>query len=585
MARVPKRSIAEMKRLIEVASGRRPADYYVANGRVVNVYSGEVIEGNVAISGERIAYVGPSATMVGSKTEVVDAGGDYIVPGFFDPHGHADLLYNPATFSDRVVVTGTTAVFADNHDLANALGLKGLRRILRDSKSYPLKFFTGVPAVSPPFPNIEGEDSYPLEDVSDLLREEAALAISEVTSFVRLIKADRMLLAKIALARNWEKKVEGHTVGASYDRLNAIINGGITSCHESIKPEDVLNRVRLGLYVMLRHGSIRSDLRYLSEALRECQGMSSNRVMLTTDSVFVEDLINRGYMDYLVSEAITYGIEPIEAIRMVTLNPATYFCLDGDLGGIAPSRFADISIVKDLRKPTPRLVMEGGRIVAREGELTVDPSPIPSVGLGDRPLTLGKIDEDLFRVPYRGKGKLTVPVIHIVDKTVTERRDAELAVRDGALQSDPSRDVLKIILIQRNGKRRGAGFLSGFGGKIGAIASSIAHDTHNVMVIGGDDRDMAIALGRVVRIKGGIVLVCGGRVVHELGLPIGGTMSPLPMRQLAREVGKLKGVFKDFGCPLEDPIWTMGFLSFTGVVEVRITLSGVYDVKQGRVIF
>jgi adenine deaminase len=200
--------------------------------------------------------------------------GDYLIPGYFDPHAHADLLFNPATFSDQIVVTGTTAVFADNHDLANSLGIKGLRKILRDSKSYPLKFFMGVPAVSPPFPDIEGKDFYPLRDLSGLLENEAALAVSEITPFVRLAKGDRRLLSKITSARNAGKRVEGHTVGASYDKLNAIIDGGITSCHESIKPEDLINRVRLGLYVMLRHGSIRSDLNPLSKALREYKGIS-----------------------------------------------------------------------------------------------------------------------------------------------------------------------------------------------------------------------------------------------------------------------------------------------------------------------
>jgi adenine deaminase len=571
--------------LIEVASGRRAADYYLANGRIVNVYSGEVIEGNVATSGERIAYVGPSDTMVGWETKVVDARGDYLIPGYFDAHTHTDLLYNPASFSDQVVVTGTTAVFADNHDLANVLGLKGWKRIIRDSRSYPLKFFVGLPAVSPPLPDIEGKDFYPLRDLSGLLKEEAALAVSEVTPFVRLVKGDRRLLSKITVARNVGKRVEGHTVGASYDRLNAIINGGITSCHESIRPEDVLNRVRLGLYVMLRHGSIRNDLQSLSRALKECQTMSSSRVMLATDSIFAEDLVSRGYMDYVVSEAIKYGIEPIEAIRMATLNPAVYFGLDGDLGGIAPSRFADVSIVQDLRRPTPRLVIERGRIVAKEGKLTVDPSPPPAIGLGDRPFKLGKIDETLFRVKSPRKDRVRVPLIHIADKTVTARRDAELTLRDGAIQVDSSRDILKIVLIQRDGKRRGCGFLSGFGAGIGGVASSIAHDTHHLMVIGGDDRDMAIALDRIIHIKGGIVIANGGEIVHELPLPIGGIMSPLPMGELAREVEKLKRVFRDFGCPLEDPIWTMGFLSFTSIVEVRITPSGVYDVKKGRVIF
>ncbi len=307
--------------------------------------------------------------------------------------------------------------------------------------------------------------------------------------------------------------------------------------------------------------------------------------MLTTDGIFADDLVSRGYMDYLVAEAIKYGIEPIEAIRMATLNPATYFGLDWDIGGIAPSRYADLSIVEDLRRPTPRLVMERGRVVAREGRLVIDPSPLPSVGLGDRPFKLGKIDESLFRVKSRREGKVRIPAIHIVDKTVTEKRNAELPVKDGVIEADSSRDILKIILIQRDGKRRGCGFLSGFGAKIGGIASSIAHETHNLMVIGGNDRDMAIALDRVIRIKGGIVLVNRGRIVHEFPLPIGGIMSSLPIRELAREVEKLKSVFREFGRPLEDPIWTIGFLSFTSIVEVRITLSGVYDVKRGRVIF
>jgi len=411
-----KRSIAEIKRLIGVASGRRAADFYLANGKIVNVYSGEIIEGNVATSGERIAYVGSSGAMVGSRTKVLDVKGDYLIPGFFDPHAHADLLVNPASFSNEVVVTGTTALFADNHDLANSLGPKGLRRILRDSQSYPLKFFMGLPAVSPPFPGIEGEDLYPLRELSSLLENEAALGISEITPFVRLVRGDRRLLSKITLARNAGKRVEGHTVGASSDKLNAIIDGGITSCHESIKPEDLVVRIRLGLYVMLRHGSIRSDLKTLSEALRDCEGMSSNRAMLTTDGVFAEDLVSRGYMDYLVSEAIECGIKTIQAIRMATLNPATYFGLDWDLGGIAPSRFADISVVKDLRRPTPRLVMERGRIIAREGRLVIDPSPPPAIGLGDRPFKLGRINEALFRVESRKRGGVRVPTIHIVGR-------------------------------------------------------------------------------------------------------------------------------------------------------------------------
>ncbi|NIQ37492.1 MAG: amidohydrolase family protein [Proteobacteria bacterium] len=559
-------------------------DILITNGQILNVYTGEILSGDVVVNGPLIRYVGPATTEFKKPKKTIDASGAYVIPGFFDPHAHTEILFNPASFSNQVVLTGTTSVFSDSHDLAASLGPSGFRRILKDSEKYPVKFFSGVPATSPPISGIEGDEFYKLAHFTDLIQHPSVLGVSEITSWVRILEGHQDVMAKIEVARKLGKRVEGHTLGASYDKLNRLVYEGITSCHEGLTWEDVLYRLRLGLFVMLRHGSIRSDLKDLSLVFKETPGLSLNRIMLTPDTLFATDIMAKGYMDFLVREAVSYGIDPIAAIRMVTLNPAGYFSLDHLLGGIAPGRFADLLLVKDLANPTPHLVIERGRIAARDGTLVVSPAPSPTLGMEGRPFRIKSIPDEWLEIQTTEKGKMRIPAIQIMDKTVTSRKEVDLPVKNGSIQPDPDRDILRLCLIQRDGERIGKGFLSGFGLN-GAAASSICHDIHNLIVIGDNLNDMRVAAEEVVRMGGGIVLVKDARIAKTLSLPIGGIMSPLPMADLVRELEDLRGTFREMGSLLEDPLLTMTFLAFTSILDLRITVSGVYSVKERRVVF
>jgi adenine deaminase len=559
-------------------------DLLITGGRVLNVYSGEILPHDVVIQGQSVCYVGPSQDQFSGARKVIRADGCYVIPGFFDPHAHTDILFNPASFSNQVILTGTTSVFSDSHDLANALGFSGFKTILKDSEKYPIKFFSAAPAASPPFPSIEGKDVYTTAQFEDLIMSPSVLGVSEITAWARIIDRDPDLLDRVQLARKRGKRVEGHTLGASYLKLNRLVDAGITACHEALDWKEAITRLRLGLFVMLRHGSIRSDLKALLALFKESPRLSQNRVMLTPDTRFADDIMASGYMDFVVREAVANGIDPISAIRMVTLNPAGYFGLDQVLGGIAPGRLADILLVRDLASPTPHAVIERGRLTVKDGVLMIPPAPPPTVGLGDRPFQISSASKAWMDVTTSARGTTRVPAIQIIHKTVTNRRDITLFVKDGLIQPKATEDLLKICLIQRDGERIGKGFLSGFGLK-GAAASSVSHDVHDLMVIGDDSEDMRIAADEVLRMGGGIVLAKNRQIVQTLPLPIGGIMSDLSMADLSREIDVLKRTFTDMGCRLEDPLLTMGFLSFTSILDLRITVSGVYSVKQGKIIF
>lgn len=569
--------------LIEIALGERAAEEYFRGGLVLNVFTGELLRENVAVYKGRIAYVGPSERMIGRNTRLHDMRGKILVPGYMDPHAHTDLYYNPATFSAEVVKTGTTSVFSDMHDLANALGWSGVLQVLKDAPAYPLTYYLAVPSSSPPFPRFEGKEVFSLKETAVLLRRAEVLGLSEMTAFVRILNKEPRILKMLDLARTAGKTVEGHTTGVSHDKLNALINAGLTSCHEAIGAEDVKKRLRLGLYVLCRGGSIRNDLERLMEAVRDLSAFDSSRILLTPDGLFPGEMARYGYLDHLLKQVMAYGIEPVRAYQMATINPARYFRLDQEQGALAPGRRADLLVLKDLKDPTPLSVMAKGKWVLREGR-KVMPSPPPfPAGTYDRPFRLRRMKGEDFRFRVSTKGPL--PIISITDKTLTRRMDLTVQDHQGLVRSDKDRDLAKIALIPREGGRGGMGLVSGFGARIGAVASSIAHETHSLMILGYDDEDMARAGHEVMTMEGGIVVVERGKVLARLPLPIGGVMSSLPVPRLAKALEKMTGTLKKAGCPLEDPLWTLGFLSFTSLIELRITFSGVYEVKTGRILY
>ncbi|MBI4766200.1 MAG: adenine deaminase, partial [Deltaproteobacteria bacterium] len=557
--------------LIEIALGEKAADQYIKGGQVLNVYTGELLRENIAVHGDRIAYVGCSEKMIGKKTRVWEAQGEILVPGYMDAHAHTDLYYNPATFSEQVVQTGTTSVFSDMHDLANALGLSGVLQVLKDVSHYPITYYLGVPSSSPPFPRFEGREVFPVGDVLALLKRPEALGLSEMTAFVRILDKDPRLLKILNKARELGKTVEGHTTGVSHDKLNALINAGLTSCHEAITAEDVKKRLRLGLYVLCRGGSIRNDLPQLIKAVRELSDFDTSRLLLTPDGLFPGEMARFGYLDHIINQVIQLGVDPVRAFQMVTINPARYFRLDQEQGAIAPGRRADILFLQDLTKPTPVSVISKGQWVVRQGRRLFPGLPPFPPGTYDHPFSLPPLQPEFFR--FKVPDQKPIPIITIRDKTLTLRVDRLVQDPSGFVQADPEEDVAKIALLSRQGGQAGLGLVSGFGARMGAIASSIAHETHSLVVMGFNDQDMALAANQVIKMQGGIVIVKKGKIVSRLSFPIGGIMSALKVPRLARELERITKSLRDLGCSLEDPLWTLGFLSFTSLIELRITFS------------
>jgi adenine deaminase len=575
------KTIEDVRRLVSVSTAESPPDLIITGSAILDVFSGNLFEGNIWVSRSWIAYVGERTPEQGPGTVVIDGRGCVAVPGYIDAHGHADLYYNPATFGDFAVTTGATTIFSDGHDMINSIGIGGFREVLKRGDRFAVKYLWGVPAASPPYPDVEGGELFSYEEIEALFQDFPECAsISELSSYIRILRNEEEILKRMLAARSRGRNVEGHTLGASYDRLNALVAAGITSCHESVRASDVLNRVRLGLYTMVRHSSIRTDLEVLVPVLNT---LPKDTLMLVSDGVFAHDLCARGYMDFVVAEAIRFGLDPVDAIKMCTLNPARYFKLDGHVGSIAPGRIADILLLRDLRSPTPLKVVERGRLVADGGVFLSEPHVFPDLGTRYHPYRFGAVTREDLAIKSRSGG--TVPVIDVVDQTVTRRADVPLDEKNGLLQPSLPADIRKIVYRRRDGTAYGKGFVRGLGCRVGGIALTIAHETHGLLLLGFDDDDIMLAAGEALSMGGGVVLADRGVVLARLPLPCGATMSNLTVEALATELRSLNRVIKEMGSPLEDPLWTMGFLTFTAIVELRITPSGVYDVRRGEIVF
>lgn len=558
------------------------ADKIIKNGNLVNVYTGEILRSDVALLGERIVYVGGCSESPGPEIEVFDARGDYLVPGFFDAHAHMDLFYNPAAYARCVLARGTTGLFNDGHDLAAAIGVDDFLDVFERLQSGPMTIRSGAPAATPPFPGVEGEELWSASDFAKAMESDFIVSVSETVAYLRIVVRDPELMRRLSLAGQKGKLVEGHTTGANWDRLNALAYQGVLSCHEALNARDVLHRLRLGFHVMLRHGSIRQDMDRYMDTLRAVEGFDTSRVMLVSDGIFADHLLDWGNMDWVVAEAVRCGLDPVRAVQMATLNPARYFRMDHVLGAIAPGRLAHVLVVPELERPFPRMVFAKGELVAEQGRLLADPFQDPGPVAGSRPFTIRGIDEGMFRIENH-PSKETVPVITIVDRTVTGREDMEIPSRDGFYE--PPGDLLEAFLISRDGERTGKGFVKGFPRRLGGLASTVAHDTHGLLVLGSSPADMAAAAREVLETGGGVALAQNGEILARVPLPIAGICSLRQVPELAAEIRTLNRKIQSMGCNLDNPLWTLVFLTFTSVLQLRLTYSGVYDVRKGRIVF
>ncbi|MBI3974892.1 MAG: adenine deaminase [Armatimonadetes bacterium] len=572
MTRRTTRTAEDLRALAAVARGDAPADLFLEGGRVLNIYSGEVLEANVAVARGRIAYVGMTRTMLGPQTHVLSVAGRLLVPGYIDPHGHPPAFANPVALAAAILPLGTTAVVMDTLMILLHAAPGRAEGLLAALSTLPLRFFWFL-RLHAQAPDPREADLFARERLRPLLRLESVRAVGEITRWPALYRGDPSLTDGIAEALAAGRRVEGHAPGVGAERLQALAAAGISSDHEAITPEQALDRLRAGLFVMLRHSSIRRDLPALASVATGARAFSG-RLMLTPDGPNAAFIADEGYMDHLIGAAIDAGVDPIAAYQMATINPVTYYGLDEELGGIAPGRAADINVLTDLRAPRPEIVIAGGRIAAAGGRLLLDlPEPEWEAFFPRAYAPTWRPAPGMFALPAEG----TAPALHLENEVITRRID--VPITGGRLPPG----VQRLALVDATGGWITRGLISGFAERLEGLASTFSI-ARGVTVIGDDPAACAAAAQRVLEIGGGVVLVEDGAVLLEVPLPLAGMMSPGPLPAAADAVRRLSALLRERGYRHADPTYSLLFLSFDSLPDLRLTYRGLWDVKAQRVL-
>ncbi|MFQ5692098.1 MAG: adenine deaminase C-terminal domain-containing protein [Nitrospinota bacterium] len=572
----------EAARLLDAAKGTRPADLLIVGGRVANVYSGELYPANVAVSGGRVAYVGPRKDFVGTKTRVLNVRGKVLAPGYVEPHAHPWVIYNPATFAEEVVRRGTTTVVYDNLFFFQLCPTEGFDRILEDLSGAPLSLFWTARSISQTTdPDELGR--FTARRIDRLLRNPAFVAQAEVTRWPDVWEGKPGVLRGITTALRLGKPVDGHTAGASYDRINAMTAAGLSSCHEAITAEETLMRLRMGLYVMLRHSSLRPDLRSLTGIFKN-PGLSTARIMMTTDGPSPVHMLKEGFSEGLYRLCLEEGIPPLEILRMLTLTPATYYRQDQTFGGIAPGRLADILVLDSLEEPFPRRVFARGREVARDGRLLVRFPRFRwrQYGFDAIPRSARGVTPDIFGMTAGGP-EATFPVLRMINGVISRREDVTLPVTRGRADVSGVPGLVHVAWIDRHRTRVVNALMRGYVDAVEGFASSF-NTALGVLVMGRDRKAMSQAARRVFRLGGGIALSERGNLAFEFSLPIGGMMSAAPFSKVAREMTRLSRMLEARGFRHGDLLYSLLFMVSDFLPDLKITPVGIYDVKTKSVL-
>lgn len=579
--------------LVDCAMGRRPADVVIRNGRWVCVQSGEIVTGtDIAVCGGRIAYVGPDAGhTIGPETRVIEADDQYLVPGLLDAHMHVESgMLTVTEFVRAVLPRGTTGMFIDPHEIANVFGLPGVRLMADEALRQPIHVYVQVPSCVPSAPELEtsGAQIGPAE-VAEALTWPQVIGLGEVMTYPAVAENEPKIHQEIAVAL-----AAGKVIGGHYPSLDlglpfyGYVAGGIQDDHEGTRLEDAVARVRLGMKVMLRFGSAWHDVAEQVRAVTEHR-LDSRRLLLCTDDSHSATLIQEGHMDRVVRHAIAQGLPPITALQMATINTAEHFGVSRDFGMIAPGRWADVLLVRDLVDFRPALVLARGQVVAQNGALQIDlPAQAypewarKSVNL-PRALTAAN-----FALELPQEGAVIVNVIGIVENQAPTRHVRIPArVNGGILHFDPPVDCAKVALVERH-QGSGAiqlGFVQGFGFQEScAVATTVAHDSHHMLVVGTDDSDMALAANWLAENSGGQVVVRRGEVIGAVRLPIGGLISDAPAAVVAEQAESVLAGFRACGCLLNNPNMQLSLLGLVVIPDLRISDRGLVDVQNFRFI-
>ncbi len=577
-------------RLVDVAAGRTPADLVIRGGRWVNVHSGEILPGtDLAVAAGRFAWCGPDAAhCVGPDTQVIEAGGRYLVPGLCDAHMHVESgMVTVTEFCRAVIPHGTTTMFVDPHEIANVLGLAGVRLMHDEAAAAPVNVFVQMPSCVPSAPGLEtaGARIGP-EEVAEAMGWPNICGLGEVMNFPGVAAADPTMLGEIAATARAGKTVGGHYAAPDLGRaFHAYAAGGPADDHEGVRMEDAVARVRQGMRAMLRLGSAWYDVAAQVRAITE-MGLDPRHFVLCTDDCHSGTLVHEGHMNRVVRHAISRGLKPMTAIQMATINAAQHFGMERELGSIAPGRRADLFLTSDLAELPVETAIARGRVLAEGGRLTAEIAPYAYPESARNTLRLARpLAPSDFRVAAPpGAARVRARVIGVIENQAPTRAlERDLPVADGAVLPDPAQDVCRIALVERHRGTGGVvnGFVSGFGyDRPCAMASTVAHDCHHMIVVGTSEADMAAAANRLAEVGGGVTLWSDGAERALVPMPIAGLMSDARAETVAAQAERLGEAMRACGCRLNNAYMQHSLLALAVIPELRISDLGLVDVTR-----
>lgn len=561
--------------MIDVAAGRTRADIVLKNGAVVNVFTGEVTEGDVAIHSGYIAGIGEY-----QGKEVIDVEGKYVAPSFIDGHVHVESsMVMPVQYARAVVPHGTGAVIADPHEIANVLGMEGIMYMSKSMRGGPMSFYIMIPSCIPSTDLETNGVALDFLDIKPLMTEEYVLGLAEAMNYQGVITREPDILEKIRVTLHAGKRVDGHAPGLNGLDLNAYVAARITSEHEATTLEEAKEKLATGMHIHIREGSTARNLADLAGIIKP---ETATFCSFVTDDRNTLDLLERGHIDGMIREAIQLGVDPVLAIKAATQSTARHYGLH-QAGAVAPGYYADLVILDSLEDIGVEMVFKSGHLVAKDGKM-VDKFGVEEIPNLRRSVNIHWLEPEDFQVPARGDRMNVIGMVP--NQIVTNHLVEETNVVDGLAVPDVDRDLAKVTVIERHNatKPHTIGFVKGSGIKEGAMVSSIAHDSHNIVVVSTNDADLIEAAVQILRMQGGISVVRDGEILASLALPIAGLMSDQPIEHVSEKLKNLRDAAQSIGSSLEEPFMAMAFLSLPVIPELKITDKGLIDVDKFRII-
>lgn len=581
------RTFEEIKNTIETGLGMHACDLKIENVKLVNVFSGEVYPTNIYVKNKRIVSIDPAAELT-AKT-VLDGKGQYALPGLIDAHMHFEsTMLSPEALASVVVPQGTTTMCADLMEIANVAGEEGLRAMIQSMNRLPYRMLIEVSSRVPTAPGLETTGAVlGAEEVAGIMEWEESVSLGELDpSKILFVKEEYIKKVADTLAKR--KLVNGHAIGRLGQELNIYASSGISDDHECVNTNEMIERLKVGMKVFIREGSSERNVDELISGVIENQLDTSN-LMFCTDDKHAREIQVEGHINYNVSRAIELGLDPMKAVQIATVNSAKHFRMEDEIGSITPGRLADIILVEDWHDVKPTVVIFEGKVVAENGKLLEECKVEEYPDWLKHTVTLKHpITADSFLAPSKKQeGSTKIHLIDLIPRQIINHHVIEeMQVKDGKIQVNVEKDILKLAVVERYGKNGnvGVGFVRGFELKKGALAYSMSHDHHNIVVVGTNDEDMALAVNEVARLNGGLSVACDGKILNSMELPIGGLMSEKPAEDVMAQLDILNADAKALGCGMDAPFMSLSFISLPTVPDLGLTDLGVVDVLAHKLI-